>query len=180
MHRTVIAFAAASIALAAPVLAQSSYAPAGAQFEARFDGALDSKRMHDGDRFTLTEDGTSYRGTPPALKRAKIEGHVEHVSAARKDHRATLNVVMDNVVLADGTRAPIDATITAIGARDPRTLRLRDAGLVLGARVTGEPGRKKPGGEGVALRSRSAAKQIEVRRGTVVRVKLLEPIATVG
>jgi hypothetical protein len=189
MHRTVIAFAAASIALAAPVLAQSSYAAAGAQFEARLDRALDTKTMHDGDRFTLTEDATFYRAAPPALKRAKIEGHVEHVTPPRKDHRATLNVVFDDVVLADGTTAPIDATITQIGSRDPRTHGLRESGVVLGGRVAGHRNVKKPGmaegapiapGTGVALSSRDPKKPVEVKRGTIVRLKLLEPITTVG
>jgi hypothetical protein len=189
MHRTVIAFAAASIALAAPVLAQSSYAAAGAQFEARFDRALDSKALHDGDHFTLTEDATSYRSGPPALKRAKIEGHVEHVSPPRKDHRATLNVILDDIVLADGTTAPIDATITQIGERDPRSHKLRESGAVLGGNVAGHRNTKKRGmaegaaiapGAGVALTPRDPKKPVEVKRGTVVRLKLLEPITTVG
>src|SRR6202011_3661528 len=174
MHRTVIAFAAASLALAAPALAQSSYAAAGAQFEARFDRALDSKTLHDGDRFTLTEDATSYRAAPPALKRAKIEGHVEHVSPPRKDHRATLNVIFDDIVLADGTTAPLDATITQIGERDPRSHQLRASGAVLGGTVAGHRNTKKPGmaqgaaigpGTGVALASRDAKKPVEVKRG---------------
>jgi hypothetical protein len=189
MHRTVIAFAAASIALAAPVLAQSSYAQAGAQFEARFDRALDSKTMHDGDRFTLTEDGTFYRAAPPALKRARIEGHVEHVTPPRKDHRATLNVVFDDVILADGTTAPIDATVTRIGERDPRTHQLRASAALVGGNVAGRRYTKKPGmaegepiapGTGVALAARDAKQPIEVKRGTVVRLKLLDPITTVG
>ena len=188
MHLTVIAFAAASIALAGPVLAQASYAPAGAQFEARFDRALDSKTMHDGDHFTLTEDRTTFAGAPPALRHARVEGHVEHVSPARKDHRATLNLILDDIVLADGTTAPLDATITWIRERAP-SHRLRDTGALVTGSVIGRRDAKKPGmaqgtpvgpGSGVSLRARDPKEQIHLMRGAVVRLKLLEPITTVG
>ncbi len=188
MHRTVIAFTAASIALAGPVLAQAAYAPAGAQFEARFDGALDSTTMHDGDRFTLSEDRTTFAGAPPALRRARVEGHVEHVSPARKDHRATLNLILDDIILADGTTAPLDAAIISLRERAP-SHRLRDTGAVVSGRVVGTRDVKKPRtaqgapvgpGTGVSLRARDFTKQIHLLRGTVVRLKLLAPITTVG
>ena len=186
--RIVIAFTAASIALAGPVLAQAAYAPAGAQFEARFDRALDSKTMHDGDRFTLTEDRTTFAGAPPALRRARVEGHLEHVSAARKDHRATVNLILDDIVLADGTTAPLDAIITSLRERAP-SHKLRETGAMVAGRVVGRRDVKKPGlaqgapvgpGTGVSLRARDPKEQIRLRRGTVVRLKLLEPITTVG
>ena len=188
MHLTVIAFAAASIALAGPVLAQAAYAPAGAQFEARFDRPLDSKMIRDGDRFTLTEDRTTFAGAPPALRHARVEGHVERVSPARKDHRATVNLILDDIVLADGTTAPLDATVTWVRERAP-SHRLRETGVVITGTVTGRKDAKKPGmaqgtpvgpGAGVSLRARDPKEQIHLTRGAVLRLKLLEPITTVG
>ena len=68
MRRFAILTVAALLALAAPVLAQSAFAPAGAHFEARLDQELNTKRLHDGDRFTLTEHDGFFHKAPPALK----------------------------------------------------------------------------------------------------------------
>jgi hypothetical protein len=185
MVRTVVILTAvASLALASPVCAQSSYAPAGAQFEARLDQRLSSKTMHDGDRFTMTEHDGFFHHAPPALKHAKLEGHVENVSAAAPGHRATMKVVLDDVVMADGTKAPIDAAITSLREFDPRSHHLRDAGIVLGGAMVGHALRKRHGGligAGAGLLLATHLKSdIDVKRGTIVHVKLLDPVTTVG
>jgi len=188
MRRFAIVTVAALLALTAPVLAQSAFAPAGAQFEARLDQELNTKRLHDGDTFTLTEHDGFFHKAPPALKGAKIEGHVEHVSAARHDHAATLNLILDDVVMADGTTVSIDAQITSLKELEPRKHHLRDAGLVIGAAVAGHMLGKKRGvkhgglvgaGAGFVIAT-SLKSDIDVKRGTIVHLKLLEPITTVG
>ena len=193
MIRTVTVLAAAAslalaVALAQPGFAQSSYAPAGAQFEVRLDQELSSRTMHDGDRFTMTEHEGFFHHAPPALKNARLEGHVENVSPAGPGHRATMKVVLDDVVMADGTKAPIDATITSLREFDPRTHHLRDTGIVLGSAIAGHMLGKRHGmrhggligaGAGLVLATHLKS-DIDVKRGTIVHVKLLDPITTVG
>jgi hypothetical protein len=188
MRRFAIVTVAALIALSGPALAQSAFAPAGAHFEARLDQELSTKHLRDGDTFTLTEYGAFFHKAPPALKGAKIEGHVEHVSAARHDHAATLNLILDDVVMADGTTAPIDAQITTLKELEPRKHRLRTTALVIGAAVAGHMIGKGRGvkhgglagaGAGFVIAT-SLKNDIVVKRGTIVHLKLLEPITTVG
>jgi hypothetical protein len=188
MRRFAVAASAALIALAGPALAQSAFAPAGAQFEARLDRELDTKRLHDGDTFTLTEHEGFFHKAPPALKGAKIEGHVEQVSAARRDHAATLALIFDDVVMADGTTAAIDAQITSLKELEPRKHHLRSAALVVGGAVVGHIIGKKRGvahggiaGAGAGFVIASALKSdIVVKRGTILHLKLREAITTVG
>ncbi len=188
MRRFAFVAAAALIAAAGPVLAQSAFAPAGAQFEARLDRELNTKRLHDGDTFTLTEHEGFFHKAPPALKGAKIDGHVEHVSAARPGHAATLNLILDDIVMADGTKAGIDAQVTSIKEFEPHKHLLRDSALVLGGAVAGHITGNKHGvkhggvlgaGAGLALAT-TLKSDIVVKRGTILHLKLLEPITTVG
>ena len=188
MRRFAVMAAAALLAAAGPALAQSSFAPAGAQFEARLDQELNSKRLHDGDTFTLTEHDGFFHKAPPALKGAKIEGHVENVSAARHDHAATMNLILDDIVMADGTTAPIDAQITSLKELEPRKHLLRDTGIVLGSAVAGHMIGKKHGvkhggligaGAGFVLATRLKS-DIVVKRGTLLHLKLRDAITTVG
>ncbi len=58
-----------------------SIAPRGTEFEARLNTELSTKRLHDGDTFTLTEHEGFFHHAPAALKGATIDGHVENVSA---------------------------------------------------------------------------------------------------
>jgi hypothetical protein len=188
MRRFAIAVAAALLALTGPALAQSAFAPAGAHFEARLDRELNTKHLRDGDTFTLTEHDGFFHKAPPALKGAKIEGHVEHVSAARPNHAATLNLILDDIVMADGTKAAIDAQITSLKELEPRKHHLRDTVLVIGAAVAGHEMGKRRGikhgglagaGAGFVIAT-SLKSDIDVKRGTILHLKLLEPITTVG
>ncbi|HEV2644341.1 MAG TPA: hypothetical protein VGT98_16640 [Candidatus Elarobacter sp.] len=188
MRRFAILTVAALLAMAAPVLAQSAFAPAGAHFEARLDQELNTKRLHDGDTFTLTEHDGFFHKAPPALKGAKIEGHVEHVSAAHPGHAATMSLILDAIVMADGTKAAIDAQITSLKELEPRKHHLRDTALVIGAAVAGHEMGKKHGvkhgglmgvGTGFAIAT-TLKSDIDVKRGTILHLKLLEPITTVG
>ena len=103
-----------------PALAQTVIAPRGTEFEARLNTELSTKRLHDGDTFTMTEHEGFFHHAPAALRGATIDGHVENVSPAKMGHGATLNVFFDDVKLADGTTAPLDAKVTSTKALEPQ------------------------------------------------------------
>jgi hypothetical protein len=179
MKRLVLATAAIA-ALALPALAQNVIAPKGAQFEARLDTELNTKKLHDGDTFTLTEHEGFFHKAPPGLKGAKIDGHVDNVSAAHLGHGASMNVFFDDVVTADGQKAPIDAKVTSTKALEPHTHHLRDVGLIVGGAVAGHVVAAKKGVKhggaagavaGFALAT-SLKSDIDVKPGTILHLKL--------
>ena len=170
---------------AVPAIAQNAYAPAGAQFEARLDQELNTKHLHNGDTFTLTEHEGFFHKAPPALKGAKIEGHVENVSPAHPGHGATMNVILDDVVLADGTRTEIAAQITSMKEFVAHMHLLRDSAIIVGSAVTGHIVAKRTGmrhggmmgaGAGFVLAT-SMKSDIVVKKGTIVHLKLTRPVS---
>ncbi len=172
--------AAAVAALAPAVSAQTVLAPRGTEFEARLNSELSTKRLHDGDTFTLTEHEGFFHHAPPALKGATIDGHVENVSPARMGHGASMNVFFDDVKLADGTSAPLDAKVTSTKALEPKTHHLRDLGLIVGGAVVGHHvaasrGMKHGGLAGAAggfALATSLKSDIDVKRGTILHLRL--------
>ncbi|GAC1571380.1 MAG: hypothetical protein NVS3B7_01390 [Candidatus Elarobacter sp.] len=186
--KKIVLVAAAVAAMALPALAQSTIAPKGAEFEARLDSELNTKKMHDGDTFTLTEhDGFFHKG-PPGLKGAKIEGHVENVSSAHMGRGASMSVFFDDVITADGQKAPIDAKVTSTKALEPRTHHLRDLGLIVGGAVVGHKvgaskGMKHGGLAGAAAGfalATSLKSDIDVKRGTILHLKLNSDVVPGG
>lgn len=179
MKRLLIAGALVG-SLALPALAQTVIAPRGTEFEARLDTELSTKRLHDGDTFTLTEHEGFFHHAPPALKGATIDGHVENVSPARMGHGASMNVFFDDVRLADGTTAPLDAKVTSTKALQAKTHHLRDLGLIVGGAVVGHKvaaakGVKHGGLAGAAAGfalATSLKSDIDVKRGTILHLRL--------
>ena len=179
------ALAAALVAaLTAPVVAQNVLAPKGAEFEARVDQELNTKTLHDGDTFTLTEHEGWFHKAPAALKGATIDGHVENVSAAKMGHGASMNVFFDDIKTADGATAPIDAKVTSTKALEPKTHHLRDLGLIVGGAVTGHVVSKRTGvkhgtlagaAAGFALAT-SMKSDIDVKKGTIIHLRLNAPV----
>jgi hypothetical protein len=176
--------AAALAALTLPVLADSVIAPKGAEFEATLDRELNTKALHDGDTFTLTEHEGWFHKAPPGLKGAKIDGHVENVSPAKMGHGASMSVFFDDVKTADGATAPIDAKVTSSKALEPKSHHLRDVGLIVGGAVTGHIVSKRTGvkhgtlagaAAGFALAT-SLKSDIDVKRGTILHLKLNAPV----
>jgi Putative peptidoglycan binding domain len=91
----------------------------------RMDSTLTSKSSHVGDRFTATVtvpvDVNGDRVVPAG---AIVEGHVTQVTPARRPARSgTIAVEFDNLVLPDGTRLALDASLTS---DDPETRRQID------------------------------------------------------
>jgi hypothetical protein len=177
--------AAAMAALTVPAFSQSILALKGTEFEARLDQELNTKRLHDGDTFTLTEHEGFFHKAPPALKGAKVEGHVENVSAAHMGHGASMNVVFDDIVLADGRQVPANLRLTSAKAFEPKKHLFRDAGLVIGGAVVGHHVSKKTGKKGGTLAGAASGfavasnlkSDIDVKRGTIVHFKLNDDLA---
>ena len=179
MKRLVLV-AVAVAALAAPSVAQSPLAPKGAEFEAKIDQELSTKRLHNGDTFTLTEHEGFFHKAPAALKGAKVDGHVENVSAAHMGHGATLTLVFDDVQLTDGRKVPADLKLTSVKALEPKKHLLRDATFIVGGAVVGHhlaksKGMQHGGAAGAAAGFALAASMksdIVVKRGTLFHLKL--------
>jgi hypothetical protein len=177
--------AAAVVVLSAPSYAQTPIAPKGAEFEARLDQELNTKRLHDGDTFTLTEHEGFFHKAPPALKGAKVDGHVENVSAAHLGHGATLAVFFDDIVLPDGRKVPADLRLTSLKALEAKKHLMRDAALIAGGAVVGHHIAKSKGmahggaagaAAGFALAA-SLKSDIDVKRGTLFHLKLNSDLA---
>ncbi|HEY4440867.1 MAG TPA: hypothetical protein VGN14_10440 [Candidatus Elarobacter sp.] len=184
IRRNLVLAVGLAAALCGPVFAQAVIAPKGAEFEARLDRELNTKTLHDGDTFTLTEHEGWFHKAPPGLKGATIDGHVENVSAAKMGHGASMNVFLDDVKTADGQTAPIDAKVTSTKALEPKTHHLRDVGLIVGGAVAGHIASKRTGikhgtiagaAAGFALAT-SLKSDIDVKRGTIVHLKLNAPV----
>ena len=177
--------AAALIAAAAPAAAQTIVAPRGTEFEASLNQTLNTKTLHDGDTFTMTEHDGWFHKAPPALHNVTIDGHVENVSAAKMGHGASMNVIFDDIVLPDGTHAPLNARVTSSKAFEAKHHYFRDAGLIIGGAVVGHMTaghfHKSHGGlagaaAGFALATHLKS-DIKVNRGTTVHLKLTQDLA---
>ncbi len=184
MKQPLALLALAVAAATAPALAQTQIAAAGTQFEAKLDQTLSSKTLRDGDTFTLTEHDGFFHKAPAGLKGAKIDGHVENVAPARMGHGATMNVIFDDVVLADGTRAPVAAKVSSSKEFEAKHHYFRDAGLVVGSAVVGHMAAKRTGLKHGGLAGAAAGfalatnlkSDIVVKRGSIVHLTLTQPL----
>ena len=157
--------------------------------DAEVDGTLQqelsSNKSKVGDTFSLLERDTFFHKNP-ALSQAVIDGHVTSVSPASPLHKATMTVVFDDVRLADGTTAPLHATIISMGDFEPKSHMLRNTGIVIGSAIAGHMIAKHTGSKmgtlagaaaGIALAS-SLKSNIDVKPGTVIRLKLTDDLAS--
>ncbi|MFN2460868.1 MAG: hypothetical protein ABR591_09310 [Candidatus Velthaea sp.] len=157
-------------------------APRGAELDGEIQQTLDSGKNHDGDAFTLRTKDTFFHKS--ALKGATVEGHLERVTRASRAHKAAMNVIFDDVRLADGTVAPIHVTVKSFKEFEPKTHRLRDAAIVVSTAVAGHAVSKRTGHKGGTLAGAAAGfaiatsmkSNIVVRRGTYVRLKLTDDV----
>jgi hypothetical protein len=159
----------------------------GAELDGQLQTPLSSKTSHDGDTFTLKEKDTFFHKNPE-LKGAIIEGHVEGVTAAGPTHKATMNLIFDDIVMADGSKAPIHVTVKSIKEFEPKTHHVRDAGLIIGGMVAGHIVSKKTGHKGGTLGGAAAGfalasgmkSDINVHKGTLVRLRVNDDITAAG
>ena len=157
----------------------------GAEVDGALQQALTSKTNQTGDRFTLAQRDTFFH-RKPQLKGAVIDGHVENVSPAGAGKKATMSLVFDDIQLVDGTVIPISAKLISLKEIEPKTHKLRDAGIIMGTAVTGHFVSKSSGKKGGTLAGAAAGvalvatlkDDIKVNKGTVLRLELLKPIVT--
>ncbi len=167
-------------------VASANSVPAGTTFEANVQEDLATNRNHDQDHFLLREHNPLLGGNP-LLKDTQIEGHLEEVVKAAKGKKAQMHLVFDDIILKDGARLPLDATLmdTKIETQTKGTF-LRNTGLVVGGAVAGHYLGKKTGLPAGTLGGAAAASavvlnspggEVVVKRGTTLRLKLNKPLA---
>lgn len=175
---------------AAPVpysLALAGTVPAGTVFHAKLQEDLSSAKNHDQDRFTLKEQNPLVGGNS-LLKGAVIEGHLENLTKAARGHKASLHIVLDDILLNNGTRQPLDASLVNTKLETKRQGHaLRNVATIVGGAVAGHYLGKKTGvGHGGALGATAAAAyvftspggDIVLHRGTDFRIKLNSALNT--
>ncbi len=176
--------------LTLPTFAQTATTgtiPAGASFDAKLQEEITTARNHNQDRFTLREQNPLFGGNP-LLKDAQIEGHLEQVTKAGKGVKAKLHLVFDDIVLNDGNRFPLNATLvnSTIETKTKGTL-LRNAGIVIGGAVIGHYvgkathvplGTTGGAATATAVVLNSPGGEVVLKRGTSLKLKLNAPLNT--
>jgi hypothetical protein len=152
----------------------------GAEVDGRLAATLSTKTAHSGDPFELTETDLLFVHHPE-LRGATIEGHVENVVAASSTHKASMNVIFDDIKFADGRTEPISVALKNVSAFEPKTHHIRDVGIIIGSAVVGHVVSKKTGHGGGTLAGAAAGfaivsamkSDITIKSGTIVKLKLL-------
>ncbi len=155
----------------------------GSEIDARMDTPLSTKTSHSGDPFALTETDLLFVHHPE-LKGATIEGHLEDVVAAGPTRKASMNVIFDDIKFADGSTEPIYVAVKNMSAFEPKTHHIRDVGIIIGSAVVGHVVSKKTGHGGGTLAGAAAGfaiasamkSDITIKRGTLVKLKLLRDL----
>lgn len=91
-----------------------SMQPKGSVLPVKLDERLSSGDSEVGDKFTATIDtkgDNDYFGLPTGTK---IEGHVSFVQAKKGDTPGVLGLKYDSILMADGTRVPIEASMIGL------------------------------------------------------------------
>lgn len=178
------AVASQELLQAAPVpklLALNSTVDAGTTFDAKLQDELSSAKNQDQDRFTLKEQNPLFGGNS-LIKGSIIEGHLENVTKAARGQKAGLHIVFDDIILSNGTRQPLDATLvnTKLETKTQGHL-LRNTATIVGGAVAGHYLGKKTGvRHGTALGAAAAAGyvftspggDVVLHRGTDFKIKL--------
>lgn len=177
--------AVAALGSATIAQAETIVAPRGTQIYAVVEQRLSSKTNHDGDPVTLLLKDGFFHKNNVALEGATIDGHIEHDTAAGPTHKATMNIVFDDIKLADGHSLPMAAQVRSVKILEPHTHHIRDAGFIIGGAVVGHAmgghhGVKHGGlgGAAAGFALASAMKSdIVVRRNSQVTLRLTQDLA---
>ena len=171
--------AAAVAALAPAASAQNVHRPARDRVRGPAQHRADTKRLHDGDTFTLTEHEGFFHHAPAALKGATIDGHVENVSPAQDGSRRDAERLLRRCQAGRRhDRAARREGHLDQGAR-AESHHLRDLGLIVGGAVSAttspRKGMKHGGLAGAAAGfalATSLKSNIDVKRGTILHLRL--------
>ena len=175
------------ITLSVSVCAQTVLVKRGTTVSGALQQTLNSKTSHDGDKFTISQKDTFFNHIP-ALNGSSVEGHLENVTPAGPTHKATMNLIFDDVKLPDGATVPYVAQLTSLNVVEPKTHHIRDVGLIVGGGVAGHVLASKNGvkhgglagaAAGFALAS-TLKSDINVKKGTIVKMKLTNDVVSGG
>jgi hypothetical protein len=151
----------------------------GAEIDARVMTPISTKTSQSGDPFKLTVTDTFFNHHPE-LKGATIDGHLENITPAGPTHKASMNVIFDDITFADGRSEPISVAVKNMSALEPKTHHLRDMGIIVGSAVVGHIASKKTGHGGGTLAGAAAGfaivsamkSDIVIKPGTLVKLRL--------
>lgn len=154
---------------------------AGTTFDTNLQQEISTGKNRENDTFQL-----KVKSNNPSLKDGVIEGHIENVTKAAKGKKAKLNLVFDGIVLKNGNKLPIDATLvnTQIESKTKGKF-LQNAGIILGGAAAGRFLGNKAGFKHGGLAGGAAATayvisspggEVVLKRGTDVKLKLKTPL----
>ena len=166
---------------------QQATIPAGTTFDSILEEDLSTSKNHNNERFTLRVKN-SLLGGNPTLKDAQIQGHLEDVVKAAKGKKASLHLVVDDIVLKDGTANPIDATLvnTQVETKTKGKF-LQNAGIILGGAAAGhflgnkanfKHGALAGGAAATAFVLSSPGGEVVLKKGTDLKLKLKTALNT--
>ncbi|AFY99941.1 hypothetical protein [Calothrix sp. PCC 6303] len=154
---------------------------AGTTFNTDLQQEISTAKNRNNDTFVL-----KIKNGNPILKGGKIEGHVEGVTKAAKGKKAKLNLVFDSIILKNGDKLPIDASLvnTQIETKTKGKF-LQNAGIILGGATAGHFAGNKTNFKHGALAGGAAATayvlsspggEVVMKKGTDVKLKLKTPL----
>jgi hypothetical protein len=154
---------------------------AGTTFDTDLQQEISTGKNRNNDTFVL-----KIKSGNPILKGGKIEGHVEDVTKAAKGKKAKLNLVFDSIVLKNGDKLPIDASLvnTQIETKTKGKF-LKNAGIILGGVTAGnfvgnkanfKHGGLAGGAAATAYILSSPGGEVVMKKGTDVKLKLKTPL----
>jgi hypothetical protein len=159
--------------------------PAGTTFNAQLQTELSSAKNRDQDRFILKEHHPLVGGNA-LLKDARIEAHLENVVKAARGKKASLHIVFDDIILKDGTRLPLDATLVNTKLEtQTQSHMLRNVATIVSGAVAGHYlGQKTGVRHGAMMGAASAAAfvftspggDVVLHKGTDFKIKLNTPL----
>lgn len=166
---------------------QVSSVPVGTTFDTILDQDLSTGKNNNNDRFTMRVKN-SLLGGNQTLKDAQIQGHLEDVVKAARGKKASLHLVIDDIILKDGSAYPIDASLvnTQVETKTQGKF-LKNAGIILGGAVAGhflgDKAKFKHGGlaggaAATAFVLSSPGGEVVLKKGTDVKLKLKSALAT--
>ncbi len=157
-------------------------AAAGTTFYGKLSTELGSKISHLGDQFTITQTDTLLH-KDAALHGAAIDGHVAGLTAAGPMKKAAMDLVFDDIRLADGTKEAVDVTLISAGAFDPKSHHLRTIGMMIGGAMAAKHlthGHSMLGAVGGYAASQALKTDIVVKPGTTLELRFNAPVASSG
>jgi hypothetical protein len=156
---------------------------AGTAFYGKLRQPIGSKISKDGETFALAQTDTLLHKLP-ALHGSIVEGHLENVRAAGTMRKPAMTIVFDDLLMPDGTKAPVNVQLVSLNVFEPKTHHLRTIAMMIGGAIAGHEVAKHTGGSHAGLMgaaggyvlSQTLKTDIFVPAGTVIELKFKSPV----